>query len=506
MVIDEAQGHATGQVGFKQCFFAFELGMTFTVSDGDRHARTGHALQEDRVRLLHFDHGHTGFELLGTVTHEVRPELAARDQLVQVGHHLATVAHAEGEAVVAFEEALERIAGTAVEQRGFRPAFTGTQYVAVREAAASDHALELVQVDPAGQNVAHVHVDRVETGAVERGRHFHLTVDALLTQYGNLWADAFLDVRRGDVLVDVVAQLDAQARVVFFQQHVELLLGAIGVVTQALDLVAGLGPLALQQTTVALEQLFAHVVDQHFAVVDRLTDHCNAVFTQAGSAELGQHIRSGVLMHLNHCTQLFVEEDGGNFFPLAGQGVQFQAQAAMAGEGHFQHGGHQAAVGTVVVGQQVAVGVQALDHGEEGLEVFGVVDVRCLAAQLAVGLREDRGAHAVLATAEVDQDQIGLALVHPQLRGQGLADVGNRSKTGDDQRQRRGDGFLFALFAPAGLHRHRVLAHRNGQTQLRAQLHADGLDRVVQAGVFTRMAGSRHPVGRQLDVGQFLDA
>jgi hypothetical protein len=35
---------------------------------------------------------------------------------VQVGHHLATVAHAQGEAVVALEEGLEGIAGTAVEQ------------------------------------------------------------------------------------------------------------------------------------------------------------------------------------------------------------------------------------------------------------------------------------------------------------------------------------------------------------------------------------------------------
>jgi hypothetical protein len=195
----------------------------------------------------------TRFELLGTVAHEVRPELAARDQLVQVGHHLATVAHAEGEAVVTLEEALEGIAGTAVEQGRLGPAFTGTQYVAVGEAAAGHQALELVQVDTAGENVAHVHVDRVETGTVERRRHFHLTVDALLTQDGNLWANAFLDVRRGDVLVDVVAQLDAQARVVFFQQHVEFLLGAVGVVAQALDLVAGLGPLALQQAALAFE-------------------------------------------------------------------------------------------------------------------------------------------------------------------------------------------------------------------------------------------------------------
>src|SRR5690606_31666231 len=123
--IDEAQGHATGQVGFQQRLFAFELGMTFAVGDGDRHARTGHATQEDRGRLLDLDHGHAGFELLRAVAHEVRPELGAGNQFVQVGHHLATVAHAQGEAVLALEESLEAFTGTAVEQDRLGPAFTG---------------------------------------------------------------------------------------------------------------------------------------------------------------------------------------------------------------------------------------------------------------------------------------------------------------------------------------------------------------------------------------------
>nr|GFD52047.1 hypothetical protein [Tanacetum cinerariifolium] len=109
--------------------------VTFTVSDGDRHARTGHALQEDRRRLLDLNHRHARFELLGTVAHEVWPELAARNQLVQVGHHLAAVAHAQREAVGALEEALKGITGAAVEQGRFGPAFTGAQHVAVGEAA-----------------------------------------------------------------------------------------------------------------------------------------------------------------------------------------------------------------------------------------------------------------------------------------------------------------------------------------------------------------------------------
>ena len=119
-----------------------------------------------------------------------------------------------------------------------------------------------------------------------------------------------------------------------------------------------------------------------------------------------------------------------------------------------------------------------------------------LGSDLAVDLKSTEPlAFTVAGRAQVDQDQIGQAFVHAQYRGQGLANVEHRGKTGHNQRQRRGHGFVRALFAPAGLHRHRVLAHRNGDAQLRAQLHADSLDGVVQAGVFTRVACSGHPVG-----------
>jgi hypothetical protein len=44
-----------------------------------------------------------------------------------------------------------------------------------------------------------MYVDRVETGARERSRHFHLTVDALLAQHGHARTHAAHDVRRGHV-------------------------------------------------------------------------------------------------------------------------------------------------------------------------------------------------------------------------------------------------------------------------------------------------------------------
>ena len=263
-------------------------------------------------------------------------------------------------------------------------------------------------------------------------------------------------------------------------------------------------PLALQQTTLASKHRLTVKADRHLVAVDRLTDHRHAV-AQTSGAELRQHVWGGVLMHLNHGAQLFVEQHSGQFSAVIRQRIEEQIKAAMAGEGHFQRRHQQTAVRTVVVSQDVTVSIQALDHREEGLEVFSVVHIRRLGAELAVHLTQNRSAHAVLTTTQIDQDQVGFALIHAQLRGQGLANIANWGKAGHHQRQRRSYAFVCARVRPLGFHRHRVFAHRNGDAQLGAQLHTDRFHGVVQACVFTGVAGSGHPVGRQFDVGDFLD-
>ncbi len=88
------------------------------------------------------------------------------------------------------------------------------------------------------------------------------------------------------------------------------------------------------------------------------------------------------------------------------------------------HGGQQAAVGAVVVGQQLAVGVQrAARCRRSALRSAALSTSGALRADRLVDLGEDRAAEAVLAAAEVDQQQVAVARVGAQLRGERVADV-----------------------------------------------------------------------------------
>ena len=65
---------------------------------------------------------------------------------------------------------------------------------------------------PPGEDVAHVHVERVEAGAVERRRHLDLAVDALLAQDRDRRPRAGRDERRRDVVVGIERRAAARAR------------------------------------------------------------------------------------------------------------------------------------------------------------------------------------------------------------------------------------------------------------------------------------------------------
>ncbi len=165
---------------------------------------------------------------------------------MQIAHHLAAVAGTQREGVAAIEKSLELIARTAVEQDGLGPALSSAEHVAIGKSTAGHEPLESGERHATGDDVAHVHVARLEAGAVEGRGHFDLAVHSLLAQDRHLRARAAADVRRGNILRRIEGQFRVQSRIRRIEDAVILLLRALRVVAQHLQLIRGLRPRALQ--------------------------------------------------------------------------------------------------------------------------------------------------------------------------------------------------------------------------------------------------------------------
>ena len=91
-----------------------------------------------------------------------------------------------------------------------------------------------------------MHVEGGESGAIERGGHLDLAVDALLAQHRKLRPRTFCDVGRGNVVARVEAQMRRQPRVAVIEEPLEFLVGAFRMVAQALHGVARPRPRAME--------------------------------------------------------------------------------------------------------------------------------------------------------------------------------------------------------------------------------------------------------------------
>ena len=98
-----------------------ELGVALAVRGRDRNAAACHAGEEQRRRALHLEQHERAPRTARTVAHEMRPVRGAGDQVVQVAHHLAAVAHAERERVAAREERRELVARARIEAGSTSP-------------------------------------------------------------------------------------------------------------------------------------------------------------------------------------------------------------------------------------------------------------------------------------------------------------------------------------------------------------------------------------------------
>jgi hypothetical protein len=150
------------------------------VGHDDRYSRPGHAREQHRRARNDLDEREPRLELIRAIAQEFRPRLRAGDQLLQRREHLAAVADAERECVSAREELLEHRPRALVIEDGLGPPLAGAEHVAIGEAAAGDDAAVILEALSARQQVRHVHVVRLEPGAIERSRHLALAVHSLL--------------------------------------------------------------------------------------------------------------------------------------------------------------------------------------------------------------------------------------------------------------------------------------------------------------------------------------
>ena len=182
--------------------------------------------------------------------------------------------------------------------------------------------------------------------------------------------------------------------------------GGGGVVAELRDTAGDVGPDRAEIKEIFFEERFSAAGDAERVRAVEGADARRAGF-EAVLAERERNVVEVIGADLDDRAELFGEEGREHLVALR----NLEVDAGVAGEGHFEDGGEKAAVGAVVVGEKFFLATEELDRVPEFFEVGGVVDVRGGFAHLRNSLREDGAAEAVLAAAEIDQEQEGVLLL-----------------------------------------------------------------------------------------------
>ena len=186
IAFDVTRAHQSGIRERARLGVAGELGAALSVRDRNRQHGAVHAVEEDRRRTREFAPARTGPRTARRDCARSAASCAAPGTISLSAANIWQPLHTPSENVsVALEEALELIARARVIEDGLGPAFARAEHVAVGETAAGHESAEIRERHAARQHVAHVHVVRLETGALQHRGHFHLAVDALLAQHGD---------------------------------------------------------------------------------------------------------------------------------------------------------------------------------------------------------------------------------------------------------------------------------------------------------------------------------
>ena len=497
---DVAHSHQPARGARARGGVAHELGAPLAVRHRHRQHGARHPGQQHGRRRQHLHQREARLVLLAAVPDEARPVCRAGDDALERSEHLTAVADAECEAVLAGEESLELLAHRLVEQDRLRPSLARAEHISVGEAATRHESLELPEVAHAAEQVCHVDVVRRETAAVEHRGGLGLAVDTLLAQYGDRRAHPARDVRSGDVVRGIEAEGDLEGRLLRGAHRGKFFVRALWVIAQPPQLPRGLRPGAPQLHQALIEQRVSDP-DPHLRLAQRRSQ-AQRRLAEPVTCEGREEGRLIARHDLHHDARLLGEQLRERCAPLR---RERNVQPAVPGKCHLHERREQSAIGAIVVGAQQAVVAQLVERRGELRETLRLIEVCRLVAELAVHLRKRRAPQAVAAAAEVDEPQRGRPLIVLQDGGKRGARIAHRRERRHDERHRGDHALLHPLRAPARAHRQRVLADRNRDPELRAQLLRDRVDRGVECRVLARLAGGGHPVGRQADLRQRAD-
>src|SRR6185437_14540250 len=200
--------------------------------NSDGHAAARHSIEKQRWAVLRFDHDKPCLELLRSVSDKSGPMLGARNNLMQVAHHLAAVAYAQGKGISTRKKSLKLIAGPRIEQDRIGPAFPCAEHIAIRKPPACGEAFVIPEGYTSVDDIAHMHVNDGKSCAIESGCHFHVTVHALFAQHRYFWFRPCLNERCTDVLIHIKGEFRMQAGIMQIENAVILLLRAFRIVAE----------------------------------------------------------------------------------------------------------------------------------------------------------------------------------------------------------------------------------------------------------------------------------
>ena len=302
----------------------------------------------------------TCFELFRAIALKAGPVLGPGDEFAQMREHLATVTHAEGKAFWVMEKVAKARAQGLVEEDRFRPSAARPEHITVGKPATGNESIKLLKRSSAFHQIAHMHIDGIEPGSVESGSHFDLPVHTLIAQHGDHRPGPSRQCEvRGRVQLERNDR--DKARIIEIATRFLLFVCTGRVVAKALHPPCCVGPFASQFRSRCLEDGLPVFEEADHLVLSKVADSVNGVAESRRRENFGHGIEVSAA-NLNDGPEFFGEE---LLDRTARYRVERDFEPCASGESHFDEGGEESSVGSVMVGEDPLFFEQRLDRFKE---------------------------------------------------------------------------------------------------------------------------------------------